>query len=427
MGSGGVVARRAAEDSMRLLKVALVVALVAGAGLVTVWQLGGRAAAPSAYRTERATRGPIESAVLATGTLKPVVKVQVGSEISGKIATLSADFNSAVTAGEVIATIDPATYRARLDQATADLAVAEATVAAKSAALERAKVDQTTAANLAADAAVTVGRTRRLAAAGHTTEKQLQADELALTQAGVAVSRSEAEIRMAAADLAVAEAAVLQKKAAVKSAETDLDRTVIRSPVSGVVVNRQVDIGQTVAASLQAPLLFEIAQDLKDMQLEASVDEADIGRVAPGQPVVFTVDAFPGRRFEGAVEQVRKAAIVVSNVTTYTVVVAAGNPDLRLLPGMTANVRIVEARHEDVVKVPAAALRFRPEPGRGGEAGPAVYVAGPDGAAIRRPVEIGLASDGETEIASGLEPGEAVIVGSDAERPARRPRSPLGF
>ena len=199
-----------------------------------------------------------------------------------------------------------------------------------------------------------------------------------------------------------------------------------------------------MAASLQAPILFEIARDLREMRLEASVDEADIGRVAPGQAVTFTVDAFPHRSFEGVVEQIRKAPTVVSNVTTYTVVVATANPDMDLLPGMTASVRIVEARRDDVIKVPAAALRFRPEGARRGGAGaaadgsdgadagrapgPVVYVLGAGGEAVRRPVETGLVSDGFVEVTSGLETGEAVIVGADgADGKPRRPRSMFGF
>ena len=416
----------------RTLVVGVVLVVVATATVLAVTQMSGRAAGTPDLRTEPASVGTLESAVLATGTLTPVVTVVVGSEVSGKIATLGADFNSAVTEGEVIATIDPATYRARLDQATADLGVAEATVAVKRAALEASRADRQTAANLLADTERTVDRTRRLNTAGHATDKQLQADELARAQAEVGITRAAVEERVAEAELAVAIAEVGQRKAAVAIAETDIARTIIRSPVTGVVVDRQVDIGQTVAASLQAPVLFEIAQDLREMRLEASVDEADIGRVAPGQAVAFTVDAFPERRFDGTVSQVRKAATVVSNVTTYTVVVATRNDDLTLLPGMTANVRILEARRDDVVKVPAAALRYRPTGARAaaggaGAGGATLYVVGRDGQPERRPVTTGLASDGEVEIVAGLSAGEVVVTGRAAAAAAGRRRGPMGF
>jgi len=416
----------------RTLVVGVALVVAATAAVLIVTQMSGRAAGPPDLRVEPATVGAIESAVLATGTLTPVVTVVVGSEVSGKIATLTADFNSPVVEGEVIATIDPATYRAKLDQAAADLAVAEATVAVKQAALEASRADRQTAANLLADTERTVDRTRRLNTAGHATDKQLQADELARAQAEVGITRAAVEERVAEAELAVAIAEVGQRKAAVAIAETDIARTIIRSPVTGVVVDRQVDIGQTVAASLQAPVLFEIAQDLREMRLEASVDEADIGRVAPGQAVAFTVDAFPERRFDGTVSQVRKAATVVSNVTTYTVVVDTRNDDLTLLPGMTANVRILEDRRDGVVKVPAAALRFRPEGARaaaGGNpaGGSALYVVGRDGRPERRQVTTGLASDGEVEIVAGLAAGEAVVTGRAATAAAGRRRGPMGF
>lgn len=425
------------SSTRTFVRFAVVIAALAGAGFAVVQAVGGPEQTPARYRTEVATRGPIEAAVLATGTLAPVVTVQVGSQISGQIIALEADFNSAVTKDQVIARLDPASYRGKLDQAEADLAVAEATISAKEAALAAAAADLRTAKNALADAEQTHDRTERLSKAGHATERQLQLDAFARLQAEEAIGKAEAQIRMAEADLEVARAQVEQKRAAVAIARTDLDRTVIRSPETGVVVNRQIDIGQTVAASLQAPILFEIARDLREMRLEASVDEADIGRVRPGQAVSFSVDAFPDRRFDGVVEQIRKAPTVVSNVTTYTVVVATANPAMDLLPGMTASVRIVEDRREDVVRVPAAALRFRPEGARrnqgdgadGGRApGPAVYVPGAGGEAVRRPVETGLVSDGLVEIVSGVEEGEAVIVAADgADGRPRRPRSMFGF
>ena len=448
------------------MRAALVILVLLAAGIAAGWQYTGRAATPPGWKLAAATRGPIQSAVLATGTLKPVVTVQVGSQISGQIVKLEADYNTPVSESQVIARLDPATYRARVEQARADLAVAEATIKMQEAGLERARTQLRTAENAAADTERTLARTEQLAKSGFATEKQLQTDRLAASQSRIAIDAARAQIRMAEADLVVAQAQVQQRRAMVSIAETDLDRTVIRSPVNGVVVNRQVDIGQTVAASLQAPTLFEIAQDLKDMRLEASVDEADIGRVGEGQTAVFTVDAYPGRRFEGRVRQVRKAPKVVQNVTTYTVVIEAANPRLELLPGMTANVRIVQARKEDAVKIPAAALRFRPEsemassperaPDRGHGGGPdraergaggggdrpggprrgrtrgeaeeaAIYVPGENGAAQRVPVTVGLSGDNEVEVVAGLEAGQSVIVGRAESAAPRRMRSPFGF
>jgi len=419
------------------MKAALLIVSLAVAGLGAAWYYSGTAATPPAWRTAQVTRGGIQSAVLATGTLKAVVTVQVGSEISGRIVALEADFNTPVTRGQVIARLDPATYRARLSQATADFTVAEATVRMRDAALERARTQLKTAQLSAADAERTLGRTEQLGKGGIVTEKQLQTDRLALAQARVAVDSAQAQIRMSEAELAVAQAQAQQKRAAVSIAETDLERTVIRSPVDGTVVNRQIDVGQTVAASLQAPILFEIAQNLNEMRLEASVDEADIGRIRQGLAATFTVDAYPGRSFEGKVSQVRMAPKLVQNVTTYTVVIASSNPALELLPGMTANVRVIEAERENALKVPAAALRFDPTGAapsgsrrRGAQPGAgevAVHVARPDGEAVRVPVEAGLAGEAEVEVVAGLSEGQQVIIGR-AEGPGRRrPRGPFGL
>jgi HlyD family secretion protein len=307
------------------------------------------------------------------------------------------------------------------------------------AALEKATAQFASAENAASDAARTLERIEPLAQKGIAPVQQVQASRLAVAQTGLALSSARAQVRMAEADIAVAEGQVQQRRATLSIAETDLERTVIRSPVNGIVVNRQVDVGQTVAASLQAPILFEIAQDLREMSLEASVDEADIGKVRVGNTTAFTVDAHPNRSFEGRVKQVRMAPKVVQNVTTYTVIIEAANPKLELLPGMTANVRIIQARADNVVKVPAAALRFRPDNDPPPPPGPQregarpsrerfVYLPSDSGAPKRVPVTIGVIGDREVEIVTGLEAGQAVIVGKTEGKPEGpgRSRSPLG-
>jgi HlyD family secretion protein len=236
-----------------------------------------------------------------------------------------------------------------------------------------------------------------------------------------------------------AQAQVVQTQAALRQAQVDLDRTFIRAPVDGTVVGRSVDVGQTVAASLQAPTLFTIAQDLRQMQVDTNVDEADVGRVKLGQTAIFTVDSFPGRTFSGEVVQIRKAPLVVQNVVTYDVVVTAANPEQRLLPGMTANVRIIIQQKDNVLQVPNAALRFRPpgtepperertgrpiSPGRGGTAGGRVWVVGTNGAPTAVPVQLGIGDGTFTEVLKGdLAEGQPVIVGlvTPGERPAGAP------
>jgi len=244
-----------------------------------------------------------------------------------------------------------------------------------------------------------------------------------------AVRAAEAQLRVSEAMLKNAAAQVVQNEAALRQAQVDLERTFIRAPVDGIVVGRSVDVGQTVAASLQAPTLFTIAQDLRNMQVDTNVDEADVGRVKVGQTATFTVDSFPGRTFTGEVVQIRKAPLVVQNVVTYDVVVSAKNPEQRLLPGMTANVRIVIEQKEGVLQVPNAALRFRPpgmeapereraaRPGQGGGRGGGaptgrVWVVGPDGKPAAVPLQLGIGDGTYTEVAKGeIKEGQQVIVG----------------
>jgi HlyD family secretion protein len=373
----------------------VVVAAVVGAGVWGYLYNQSRGAAPK-YRTARVEQGPLTAAVSATGNVNAVTTVQVGSQVSGQIKELLADFNTLVKKNQIIARIDPEIFEAKVNQARADVASAQAAVMNQEAQVQKAKADvENSRAALAearantAKAQVAVVDARRdfdrkselfrreLIAKSDLDSSQAAHDSaLALVDAAKAKEQSLAagiqsalaQLRVTDAQLQAARAQVDQKKAALAQAQVDLDHTTIRAPVNGVVVSRAVDVGQTVAASLQAPTLFTIAEDLTKMQVEVSVDEADIGRIKLEDRTSFTVDSFPGQTFTGLVMQIRKAALVVQNVVTYTVVVAVDNPGGRLLPGMTANVKMIVAEKPSVLKVPNSALRFRPT---GSDSGPA--------------------------------------------------------
>jgi HlyD family secretion protein len=298
------------------------------------------------HLTAKVQRGEIRDVVDATGTVAAVITVQVGSQVSGTIAKLNADFNSRVKKGEVVALIDPRLFEGALKQATADLEnarasvlVAGANLAKARAALVQTKADYERAQSMA---------------------KESVGTQQALDLAKAGYESAKASVDAAAANVTQARAQVSQKDAAVAVARTNLEYTVIRSPIDGVVVARNVDVGQTVAASLQAPTVFTIAQDLTKMLVYSKVDESDVGRIRMRQPVTFKVDAFPKEIFEGAVSQVRMNPTTVQNVVTYDAVVEFQNPDLKLFPGMTAYVTIPVATAGDVVKVPNAALRYKP-------------------------------------------------------------------
>ncbi len=372
----------------------LLVAVALGAGIWGYLYAQDRGSAPM-YRLERAERGPLVAAVSATGNLNAVTAVQVGTQVSGQIKELYADFNSVVRQGQVVARIDPATFEAKVRQARADVDSAKATVLNQQAQVERAQADVGNARSSLAEgkaqtarAQVTVADTNRdLGRKGELFQRALipkseydtaqAAYDAAVTMLDAARAKEEslagaivsaqAQLRVAEAMLQASRAQVEQKEAALHQTRLDLEYTTIRAPVDGVVVSRAVDVGQTVAASLAAPTLFTIAKDLTKMQVEASVDEADIGRVRVDGPAKFTVDAFPGETFKGRIVQVRKAAQIVQSVVTYTVVVGVDNPDGKLLPGLTANVKLIVADKPSVLKVPNAALRFRP-PGEEGKA-----------------------------------------------------------
>ena len=356
------------------------------------------------YQTATVTRGPLTQAVSATGTLNAVVNVQVGSQVSGNIQKLFADFNSVVKAGQVIAQIDPAVFQASVTQAEGDLANA-------AAALELARLN--------------AARTEALVARQNSAQVELDQSRAALHQA---------------------EAAMKIKEGALQKTKVDLDHCTITSPIDGIVISRSVDVGQTVAASLSAPVIFTIANDLSKMQIDANVAEADIGVAAVGQDVDFTVDAFPYRTFRGKVVQVRNAPITVQNVVTYDTVISVSNPESMLKPGMTANVSIIIAHHDDVLKIVNAGLRYKPadmsaskfaspqirsdarDPAaRERRAERTVYVL-PEGSNAPRAaqVKVGISDPVLTEIVEGLREDDRVVtaaigVASGQQAPAANP------
>jgi HlyD family secretion protein len=373
--------------AVRKLIFPVALAFAVGVAIIVYFYAYSNSNLPS-FRLTKVEWGPIISTVSSTGMVTPVTTVQVGSQISGQIKELYVDFNSKVKKGEIIARIDPENFEARVRQADAELAVARANVAIQSATVERmqAELENAYAALTAAKAQTEkarvvlvhakrdLDRKKALHKQAIISKSQIDDAVAAHDQAYAQVSAAEAEeqaqasmvfsrkaqLKMSQAQVEHALAQVKQRKAALHNSKVDLEHTIIGSPLDGVVIQRNVDIGQTVAASLQAPTLFTIAQDLRHMQVDTNVDEADIGRIQVGQRATFTVDSFPGREFNGQVEQIRKAPQTIQNVVTYTVVVSAENQDQLLLPGMTANVQLVIDERKAVLKVSNAALRFRP-------------------------------------------------------------------
>jgi HlyD family secretion protein len=355
----------------------LAVILTAGAAAYGWW--GARSAAPE-YRFGKVERGAITAAISATGTVNPVTAVQVGSQVSGQIKEITVDFNSEVKKNQVIARIDPESFALRVNQAMADLEAARATVLTQRANVAALQAEVSRARVSLDEAAREFQRNKLLHEKNFVSAAALDKAEFGYRTAQELVKTAQAQLAVGESQVRNVEALVKQRESQLAQAKVDLDRTTIRAPVDGTVVKKSVEPGQTVAASLQAPELFVIAQDLRRMQVDVSIDEAEVGRVREGQAATFTVDSFPGRTFQGTVGQVRKAALVVQNVVTYTAIIATSNPNLELFPGMTANVRIVVDTRENALKVPNAALRFRPagaaeqrEPG--GESAPAATPA----------------------------------------------------
>jgi HlyD family secretion protein len=299
------------------------------------------------YFTTKADRGDIRQVVEATGTINAVITVQVGSQVSGTISHLFVDFNSRVKKGQVVAQIDPALFEGAVLQAKGDLANAEANVASAKANLEKGRA---AAVQTKADYERTVGLVKEAVMS----QQQLDLAKANYDSAVAAVSAADAQVTQAVAQ-------VQQKKAALTVAQTNLDYTTIHAPIDGTVIARNVDVGQTVAASLQAPTLFTIAQDLTKMQVYASTDESDVGMIRNGQVVTFKVDAFPRDTFSGRVSQIRMNATTVQNVVTYNTVIDFDNPELKLFPGMTAYITIPVASTRNVLRVPNGALRYKPD------------------------------------------------------------------
>jgi len=377
-------------------RIILFSAIAVAALAATAYGLWGRAGdeGNGGYRTESVDRGPITSVVLATGTVNPVTTVQVGTYVSGPVKEIYADFNSPVTKGQRVAKIDPAPFIVKMQQAEANVVNAKARVEKAQADLDLKRL--------------TLDRNRELRRRDLISQNDLDTAKSGFDQA--------------AAQLALERAGVAQAEAQLAESRINLGYTDIVSPVDGVVVSRSVDVGQTVAASFQTPTLFQIAQDLTKMQVEASVSESDIGSVREGQSAIFDVDAFPSRRFEGRVTQVRNAPITVSNVVTYDVVIAVDNASLELKPGMTATVTITTAERDDVLRLPVRALRFNPESSegsptktadRGKRPSPAAWRLKADGALERIEVQTGLRDEVYAEVTGGeLQQGDRVAVAS---------------
>ncbi len=332
---------------MKVLKRHWVIAVlvVTAIGIFAAFKLQG--GEKTEYYTAAADQGDIHQLVEATGTINAVTTVQVGSQVSGTISQLFADFNSRVKKGQVVAQIDPALFQANLLQAQADAANAKANLVAAQANLEKAKAT-------ALQSRTDYERTVSLAKQGVFSQQQLDLAKATTDTNEAAVSAAQAQVTQAAAQ-------VQQKDAAVKLAATNLNYTTIRAPIDGTVIARNVDVGQTVAASLQAPTLFTIAQDLTKMQVYAATDESDVGMIKTGQVVTFKVDAFPKDIFTGKVSQVRMNATTVQNVVTYNTIIDFDNPDLKLFPGMTAYISIPVANAQAVLRVPNGALRYKPD------------------------------------------------------------------
>jgi len=341
-----------------LIAIGIVILVLAGGFLL--YRLIGQGGSKQKFRLVKVERGEVDLVVTATGTINPVINVLVGSQVSGTIKALYADYNSQVKEGQVIAQIDPAIFQAQVDQAKANLLNTRANLLNAQANLVKAEV-------AVVDAKRNLDRNKPLL------ERQVIA-QATLDTVQVNYDTAVAQIEVAKAQVDSSKAQVEQAKAALELAETNLRYATIRSPVNGTVVSRNVDVGQTVAASLQAPTIFTIAKDLTKMQVDTNVSEADVGRITMGQDATFTVDAYPGRIFRGKVSEIRIAPIIVQNVVTYDVVILVDNKDLKLKPGMTANVSVMIAHRERVLKIPNAALRFQPQfakqgglPGKGSQ------------------------------------------------------------
>ncbi len=406
---------------------------------------------PSAFLTAPVERGSIATVVKASGAVEAVLTVEVSSQLSGRIADVFVNFNDAVKAGQPIAQIDPAIFAARVKEARAALNVAKANVRVQHSAVERAKIaaiNALTAKKLAEaqsaaikakqiEAEKDLQRKTQLARTGNVSEHELS-HVVATREAAVAdlrasleqiqmraeaITITEAELRMAEANLDNAKAVVEERQAALDQAQLDLERTVIGAPIDGIIIKRDVNPGQTVAVSLEAKTLFKIANDLRVMEVHGKIDEADVGQLKVGQAAKFTVDAYPNQTFTGKVQQIRRSPEILQNVVTYTAIISAPNPEMLLLPGMTAQLRIVVSEQAGILKIPSQALRFKPKNAPAELSGQApneatakalatVWIAGSDGQAHPVSVKLGASDDNGAELLDGaLTDGQQVIVG----------------
>jgi HlyD family secretion protein len=403
------------------------------------------------FRTMKVERGEISSIVTATGTINPVVTVLVGSQVSGRIKALYADFNSRVTEGEKIAQIDPAIFEAQVEQAKANVTTAQANLSNARANLLNIQANLVKAEVSVQDTKKTLDRNIQLMKMSAIAQASLDTAQTNYDSAVAQREAAKAQLEVAKSQIESAKAQVEHNKAALKMAETNLRYTTIRSPVNGVVISRNVDVGQTVAASLQAPTLFTIAKDMTQMQVDTNFSEADIGRIEQGQEAAFSVDAYPERTFRGKVSEIRNAPLIVQNVVTYDVVIQVNNGDLKLKPGMTANVTIVVAHREGVLKIPNAALRYRPvfakqegmenkrpskppslgqhnssqtkevKPGR-------VWVLSSEGKPVPISIDLGITDGTYSEVvAGGLREGMEVIVEEMTKGKSQSSSPPLPF
>ncbi len=400
-----------------------------GAG-IAAWRMAGTTA-PPLYRTVPARQRTIARTINATGALQAVTTVQVGTQVSGTVSELYADFNSHVKKDQVIARLDPSQFQAQLAQANAtwmsmqaSVQTAQSNVAAAEAAAQSAQANIDHAQAALNDAQSSYDRTRKLVDAGVAPAMNVPTAESALGQANAQKQQAIAQANQAKAQAQAsrsqvnqAQAQAAQARAAVELAQVNVDHTIIKAPIDGVVVARNVDVGQTVAASLQAPVIFLIANDLTRMQVLANIDEADVGQVTPDSKVSFTVDAYPTDTFRGRISQVRLSPQSVQNVVTYTAVIDVANPDLKLKPGMTANVTVTAAERDNVLAVPNGALRFQPDnqPATGRRpSGPRVWKVDA-GKLTPVNVQTGVTDGIFTEIVSGdLKPGDAVAMAAPA-------------
>jgi HlyD family secretion protein len=421
------------------------------------WWFYSRSNATPQYQTARIDRGSVQASITATGNTNAVVTVQVGSQVSGNIKELHADFNTKVTKGQLVALIDPEPFQARVDQASGALDNAKSSVASAQAGIAKAEADIASARAavasqqatiLKAKAAIVDAKTKAAAnevlfkegiiskEAMVTTQStydqavaEEQAAEAQLDAAKSQVQSAQAQRQVVVTQLASAQAQVKQFEAALAQAQIDLDHTRITAPVDGTVVSRNMDVGQTVAASFQSPTIFLIAQDLTKMQADTNVDEADVGQVRVGQNANFTVDAYPATIFPGTVAQIRQAPLNVQNVVTYDVVVAVSNKDLKLFPGMTASVKILTNHADDVLKVPNAALRYRPATpapsaavhaaGKRKAGEQTVWVLDQSGTPKPVTVKLGISDGNYTAVDSGdLQPGDLAILAATGKNQA---------